>query len=252
MISECYPCPAYAVTYVLTTLQRQLRPTGRELVSFGDPVDAVRDEFAEVGVVVAAVADDGAEDAGFVLGAIPGEPLIGVFEERGGVVEHVHVGIEFVVQDEMFRQAGGDGMLCDDGDGDVDIAFVGGGGDAVDHLFVLINVSAAGDVFVFAPHRVGEIGVVEDDDSDAFLEQFQEADFLFVGHLGRRIVEQDDVVAVKVGAVVGFGVGMLLGPGVGDFGVILEHLEEGIGFEAVAAGQDEDVDFFIGVGGRFG
>lgn len=219
-------------------------------IAFGDPADALSDESAEVRVGVTAVADDGADDAGFFLGAIPREPFIAVFQQDGGVGEQVHVAVEFVVQHKIV-QAGGDGVVrIDDGDGDVHIAFIGGGGDAVGHLFIEVDVFAAGDAFVLAPHGIGEVGVVEDDDADALFEEFQEAGFLFIRNIAWRVIKEHDIVGVEVGSVVSLGGFELFGGGERDFGVILEHLEERGGFEAVTAGEDEHLDFLFG--GRMG
>ena len=211
------------------------------------PADALREELFKIRVGVAAVAEDGAEHAGFFLRAIPRQPFVAGLQQRRGIPDHVHVVIQFVVQHPI-RQARRDGMMSgDDGDGDVYVALVSRGGDAAGHLFVETNIFAAGDALVFRPHRIRKVGVMQHDYADAFVEQREEARLLRVGNVAGRIVKHHDVVAGHIVAVITFGGLDLFVGGEGDFGIVRKEFEERFGLETVAAGEHEDFDFFIGV-----
>ena len=85
---------------------------------------------------------------------------------------------------------------------------------------------------------------MEHDQANALVEEREELCLLGVGHLLADIVKHDDVVAEEVIAVEHGGLGRAMGRKSGlDLGVIFEDLKEWFLLEAMAAGDDEHLEF---------
>ena len=185
-----------------------------------------------------AVAELQVDDAGFLFGAGPAEGF-GAFrlaggDERGDVFADAKAPVNFVVDIEI-AESGGDGMIfVGDFDFVIDVVLVT---DLIrdDAAFaVLFGVAAADDAFVIGSMLVGNEGVMQDDEADAFVEHREEFCFLGVGDFFRHVVEDDDVVFGEVFAVEGVGVFFVFGVGETDLRIFAEDVQERIAREAVA------------------
>jgi hypothetical protein len=89
--------------------------------------------------------------------------------------------------------------------------------------------------------------VVHDHEARAALEQREEVRSLGLGDLAGRVVKDDDVEPVEVRTVVGLRRLILPGGHVVDVGIPVEHPEERLRLEAMAARHHQHLDL---AGGR--
>ena len=114
-------------------------------------------------------------------------------------------------------------VFGDDDDRNIHAVFVANLGRYRAALAVGLGVAAADDFFVLRPVLIGDEGVMEHDQAGAFVEEGEKFFLLGVGNSCGHVIEDDDVVAEQIVALIGGGIGFgVLGGGEGDFRVVLE------------------------------